>query len=702
MSTKSTYEELEKKVHALEKAQSETLWWRRILFERNLSPIAIIDNHGRYLDANRAFLQFVELDRESLLQMGVFDFSPPEAEVQQQKNHTQVWETGGVLETAYYIHGKIKVLELNITPFSHRGRDVIIGIGKDITDRKKAEERLHLFKTIIESSHEAVAVSDVHGKLVYVNPAHETLFGRSLEEAQKLHYRHYYPPESIEVLDSVVTPAFDQGESWEGILDALDAHGRRFPLWERTGSIFDDQGNLLYGFGFMHDDTERMHKEIALRESEKKFRSMMEAMQEAAYISSANLIIEYMNPRMIRKIGRDATGQKCFKAVYGKDEKCDWCVLDQVLKGEHVEYELSDPKDDRYYAVSNSPIQHADGSISKLTIFRDITTIKAIEAHRRYARKMESIGTMAGGVAHDFNNILYIITGNAELGMEETPEDGPVYGNLEEIKTAALKGAAIVKQLLDFCRESDAAMTRLDAVEVIKNALKFLRATLPSLVEMHPHFLISKALVEGNAAQISQMMMNLCVNAAQAMEATGGMIEISVQKETFRQSKGEPFTALASGDYLKIVIRDNGPGIEPQFLDRIFDPYFTTREVGQGSGMGLAVVHGIVKDHKGAIEVDSQPGEGAAFHILLPLASESRPRDDGEFQKHGHGHANILLVDDEASVNNSTRLRRILVRPQGAFIGAYQDIRRWMQRGGRAKRQARCGIIFCREPKARG
>ena len=159
-------------------------------------------------------------------------------------------------------------------------------------------------------------------------------------------------------------------------------------------------------------------------------------------------------------------------------------MFDQVQQGEYVDYELADPKDNRFYSISNSPIYQSDETISKLTIFRDITENKSIEAQLNQARKMESIGTMAGGVAHDFNNLLYMIVGNTELALEDIPEWNPVHSSLEEIKSASLRAAGVVKQLLNFSRKTDKDLKPMDAVTVIKDALKFLRSTISSTVKI--------------------------------------------------------------------------------------------------------------------------------------------------------------------------------------------------------------------------
>ncbi len=397
---------------------------------------------------------------------------------------------------------------------------------------------------------------------------------------------------------------------------------------------------------------ERKRAAAALRESEEKYRTMMDSMKDAAYICCPRFRIEYMNPRMKEMVGRDATGEICHKAIYGKNEKCPWCVYGQVLEGKHVEHEWADPKNNRYYSVVDSPIHHSDGSVSKLTLFRDVTEQKAIESRLRQASKMESIGTMAGGIAHDFNNILYIISGNAELAMDDIPEWDPARANLKAIKSSALRAAGIVKQLLDFSRKPIVQeIGPIGAVEVVKDALEFLRSTIPATVEIRTRFPETETTILGDSAQISQAMMNLCINASQAMEEKGGILDVAVENIVIHDVARDNYSDTPPGDYLKITVGDTGTGIEPHVQDKIFDPYFTTKEIGQGSGMGLAVVHGIVKNHKGAISVESRPGKGTVFTVLFPAIAKMRGKAPAPSATISQGRGeSILFIDDETGI----------------------------------------------------
>ncbi|MBU8910132.1 MAG: response regulator, partial [Desulfobacterales bacterium] len=355
------------------------------------------------------------------------------------------------------------------------------------------------------------------------------------------------------------------------------------------------------------------------------------------------------------RVGTDATGKLCYKAIYDRDEKCAWCVFDQVQKGEDVDYEVIDPKDNNYYSVTNSPIFHSNDRVSKLTIFHDITKIKDIEAQLQQSRKMESIGTLAGGIAHDFNNLLYMISGNAELALEDIPTWNPVHTNLEEIKSASLRAAGIVKQLLHFSRKTDQELKPIGAVTVIKETLKFLRSTIPTTIDIRKHMPDADITILADSIQINQVLMNLCINASQAMENTGGILEVTVEMTTLEAGEIKNFIDLTPGKHLKMTVIDTGPGIDPEIINRIFDPYFTTKEMGKGSGMGLSIVHGIVKNHNGAILVDSNPGKGTTFSLFFPVVDEKPEIKTETINEIPRGNETILFVDDEQAITDMTQ-----------------------------------------------
>jgi PAS domain S-box-containing protein len=288
------------------------------------------------------------------------------------------------------------------------------------------------------------------------------------------------------------------------------------------------------------------------------------------------------------------------------------------------------------------------------TVIIDISGRKQMEKEREELRirlhqihKMESIRTIAGGIAHDFNNILFIIIGNVELAFEETRDWHPAYPKLETIRAAALRAAKIVKLLLSFSQTSKEEQSPTDVIRVIKDALVLLRASIPTTIGIHTEFPDGAMMILSDKIQIGQILMNLCTNASQAMEETGGLLEIRVGTRVLPEGSAG---ACPAGNYAEITVSDNGPGIDPGLLNRIFDPYFTTREIGKGSGLGLAVVYAIVKNHKGTITVQNRLEGGARFTMLFPMV-DHRPEIRIEpMDESFHGTERILFVDDEVGV----------------------------------------------------
>ncbi len=290
----------------------------------------------------------------------------------------------------------------------------------------------------------------------------------------------------------------------------------------------------------------------------------------------------------------------------------------------------------------------------------DITEIKAIEANLRQSQKMESIGILAGGIAHDFNNILGIIIGNTELALEDLPKWHPSYDNFEEIKIAGLRAKNIVRQLLGFSRRSNQTLLPIEITPVIQDSLRFLRSTIPATIEIQQNILTRNEMILADPTQISQIMINLFINASHAMEQTGGLLSVHVENVTLDDTSANEYPGLNSGRYVRIRVKDTGPGISPEIITRIFDPYFTTKTIGKGSGMGLAVVQGIVQNHHGAIQVESRPGRGAVFTILFPVVENSPTAEIEAKQDVLHGTETILFVDDEEPIVRITK--RILER----------------------------------------
>ena len=396
------------------------------------------------------------------------------------------------------------------------------------------------------------------------------------------------------------------------------------------------------------DIKEREQVERKLRESEEKYRSMMEAMHDAAYICSDDFQIVYMNSAMLKRIGYNAVGERCSRVIHGLDEQCPWCVHQRVMNGEHVKTEIVSPKDKRTYQVSNSPIFHLDGSISKLTIFRDNTEVKKIEAQLQQAQKLESVGRLAGGVAHDYNNALSVIIGFTELALDEVAPDSPLQANLNEILKAAHNAADITRQLLAFARKQNIAPRILDLNASVEHMLKMLRRLIGEDIDLvwTPGTDLWPILMD--PSQVNQILANLCVNSRDAIKGVG-KVAIETRNTRFDEALCAAHAGSMPGEFVHLAVSDDGCGMEKKILENIFEPFFTTKNVEKGTGLGLSTVYGIVKQNNGFINVYSEPGHGTTISIYLPR-HEGEPAHIQEKSttvvSTGQGET-ILLVEDD-------------------------------------------------------
>ena len=305
-----------------------------------------------------------------------------------------------------------------------------------------------------------------------------------------------------------------------------------------------------------------------------------------------------------------------------------------------------------------APLHDQSGNvIGAIESIRDISERKRAEEEQKnlqaqlhQSQKMESIGTLAGGIAHDFNNILGIVIGYAEMAQDDSPEGSVLASNIKQILNAGYRAKELVKQILDFSRHAETERIPIQPATIIKEAVKLLRSSLPTTIDIHQDIESASGLILADPTQIHQILMNLCTNAFHAMEVTGGTLSISLRKLTL--SKEDLLSELyaQSGDFLQLSIGDTGSGISPNIKARIFDPFFTTKEVGKGTGMGLAIIHGIVKNYGGFVSFHSQPGEGTVFHVYLPVITDTDlpqniPEDSLQF-----GNEHILLIDDEEAL----------------------------------------------------
>ncbi len=279
---------------------------------------------------------------------------------------------------------------------------------------------------------------------------------------------------------------------------------------------------------------------------------------------------------------------------------------------------------------------------------------KALAEYERQMQllmKMQAIGTLAGGIAHDFNNILFPIVGFTELTMDDVPADSQAHRNLEEILKAANRAKELVQQILTFSRQNDQERKPLRMQHIVKESLRLLRASIPSSIEIVSRIDDNCRPILGDPTQVHQVIMNLCTNAYQAMSDTGGRLMVALEEVELSFDDMLDNIGMKLGPHAKLTVSDDGVGMEPAVLERIFEPYFTTKEPGKGTGLGLSVIHGIVKNHGGHVRVKSAPGAGTTFEVFFPLAEEKQVEQHAvEALQAAPGDEHILVVDDEPPI----------------------------------------------------
>jgi PAS domain S-box-containing protein len=433
--------------------------------------------------------------------------------------------------------------------------------------------------------------------------------------------------------------------------------------------------NTLKSKSQLSEELDILRQRVAELESlEKKRKDTEEALTiqnkylDELFESSPDAIVILNNDDRIMRINRE------FSRVFGYTEEeaigelINDLIVPEELKNEATDNTLRVAGGDKIEAESirkskNGKIIHVSiigkpvflGGIQLgvYAIYRDITRRKIVEEEQqqlekqlRQAQKMEAIGTLAGGIAHDFNNILGVIFGYAELAVEEVPPDSRSCKSVKRIIKAADKAKDLVQQILIFSRQVEQKQKPLRIAPIIKEAMKLLRSTLPSTIDFRINIGAEQSVVMADPTQIQQVVMNLCVNAGHAMRETGGILSITLE-ETRLDADEAADKEINPGPYVLLSVKDTGHGIREDILKRIFDPYFTTKEKEEGTGLGLAVVHGIIKKHEGDISVTSVPAQGTVFEVFLPCVEDEAEEPVEELTPVPGGSERILFIDDE-------------------------------------------------------
>jgi len=574
----------------------------------------------------------------------------------------------------------------------------IIVIAEDITLNKETETALkeseYKYRLLADNATDIIWTTDVELNLTYTSPAVKTLLG----------YDHFdligsnvnilvcdkyadLIQSQYEILGGIITGKYPQETEITIELELKRKDGGCIWCEVKAKLLWEKEAKQPIGvIGVSRNISGRKEAEKKIELQRAHLQQIINATEDLIFLKNIKGELLGCNQSFCLITGRSMS------EVIGRSEYdlIDRHLVDLVqerdnrliLDGEGYKYEMwitSPEGDRRLFDIIKTPIVSPNGQITGIVgIGRDITERVAMEQQKlkmeeqlRHSYKIEAIGTMAGGIAHDFNNILGIIVGNSELAIEDLPPDAPALVPLQQSLKAALRAKDLIRQMSTFSRMEKTQKRLVLLGEEVDEAFKMLRAVLPSTIEI-------KTIIKDNVkcladpTQIQQILINLCTNSAHAMRNSGGNLDIIIERIYLDKNKVLQFQDLEAGYYARICIVDNGTGIKPEIMDRIFDPYFTTKKQGEGTGLGLSVVHGIAREHNGAIHVESEYGKGTTVSVYLPEEPDTGDLNvkNEEIREKNKGIGRILFVDDEKEL---VTLGQIMLSRLGYTINGVSD-----------------------------
>ncbi len=529
---------------------------------------------------------------------------------------------------------------------------------------RESEER---YQSLYENSLNGVLLTTPDSAILAANPEARRLLDRTEEEIRR------EGRAGVMVQDerlSVWLHERMRAGAWRGEINLRRRDGSVFPA-EASSGVFVSVGGITMTVFSFEDISERKRTENELRQAREDLeRRVRERTVELR--RQAELLDLTYDAIMVR----DMVGKVTFwslgaEKVYGwKKKEALGCVSYELLKTRgsspladierqvvekgHWEGELRQVRRDGAEIVVSSrwAMQRDEGErpMAFLETNSDVTEQVRLGEQLREAQRMETIATLSSGIAHDFNNILTAVIGFSELGLDRTPDDSPVHRYLSQILKAGTRGSDLVRRILTFARTGEQQKRPLSLSPIIKESLRLLRASLPATIEIRAELSDSSEVITGDAAQIQQIVMNLATNAAYAMKEKGGTLDVVLANLTVPSPDAPPF--LKKGDYVTVTVRDTGTGMPDHIREHIFEPFFTTKERGEGTGLGLAMVHGIVKGHGGEITVSSTPGKGSVFTIYFPAVKTDGATHEREGKREPlpRGRERVLFLDDEPAL----------------------------------------------------
>ncbi len=638
-----------------EKALQESERLLRTVIDLVPHFIFVKDSQSRHLLVNQACAAANGLTPEEMKGKSDLDFVTDRSQAEFfMKNDREVIADGQpkllAEESFTNAAGQTRILQTTKIPFNFPdgGGSALVGVAIDITERKQAEEVLHdreqRLRLMLEQLPVIAWATDTALMLTSVSGSGLVPLGIRGEDLVGQNYSDLYGQ------DSVRTKA--HREALRGIACKYDVQvgGRHF---DTCVTPLRDAGQKIIGcVGVAVDITERKNAEERI----KLQLSALTATANAIVITDVGGKIEWVNPAFTQLTGyaaAESIGNFLSMLKSGQHSPGFYANLwatiatGNVWRGEVV----NKRKDGTLYTeeMTITPVRGADGEVAHfVAIKQDVTERRLLENQLRQAQKMEAIGVLAGGIAHDFNNILGAIICFTEVAKMDHRGDAELQENLNEVLRASERAASLVRQILSFSRQQQLERTSLQISLVVKEALKLLRATLPSTITIDQTIAADLPEVLADPTQIHQVIMNLCTNAAHAMRGTQGQLRVQMDVLHVPLGGSLPNPALVAGDFVRLIVSDTGCGMEAAVRERIFEPFFTTKHPGEGTGLGLSVVHGIVKEHEGVIAVESEPGRGTIFTIYFPAQAVIKGKDAASAAEIPQGAGErVLFVDDE-------------------------------------------------------
>ncbi len=637
------------------------------LFHKTLSPMLIIDDKGNYKHCNEAGLLFLETTKEEIIKKKVFDFIPPEEEENSvMKEHEPLWEKGGAIETKYYVNGRIKILDLMIVPITLEGNKYFCGMGVDITERKQTalalEESERRYRTFIQNFQGIAFRGTLNFVPIFFQGAVEKITGYTEAEftSGSLTWDKVIFPEDL-------PEVMEHGEAMRTIPNYTSQREYRIVrkdgqirwVHEKIQNVCDEADMPIYLEGSIHDITGRKKVEEQLKESEEQNRKILDTVDEGFVIVDRNYRILTANRGYCEQVSlpsSEVLGKHCYEVSHQSERPCyeagEECAVQKVFAtGEtHSALHRHPGKEGQVLFVETKafPIRNESGQVtSAIETINNITERHLLQEERLKTQKLQSIGTLAGGIAHDFNNLLQGVFGHISMARVKIDQKEESLLMLERAEEALHQTVNLTNQLLTFAKGGRPAKKPFPVLPTLENAARFAISGSSCDYEILSQGDLWQ--INGDAGQIAQVIQNIVLNAEQSMPQ-GGKIKITVHKVP---SDSEMPAVLDKGDYVSISMRDNGLGIPEKYLDRIFDPYFTTKE--RGSGLGLATSHSIVRNHGGVIVVESQLGEGTTFTMYLPAIREKIREPAAVVPPVDVPSARVLVMDDEEMIREVTR-----------------------------------------------